>query len=219
MTTTRIAMLCVHTSPLAPLGGKKTGGMNVYVRELARELGGRGVLVDVYTRRSDPKQPDVDYSLGENVRVIHVLAGPPQLLDPAEVYAYVSQFAAGVIAFTTRQPVRYDVVYSHYWLSGWVANKLKEVWNTPFVQMFHTLGHMKNRIDSHKPMLPDVRITTETQLVQWADRIIAATPAEHAQLLWLYRADRRKISIVPPGVDPTQFRPIPHGTGQSAIGY
>lgn len=218
MSLKHIAMMCVHTSPLAPLGGKKTGGMNVYVRELARELGSRGLTVDVYTRRSDPKLPDVDYSLGANVRVIHVMAGPPQPLDPSEVYPYLSQFAAGVIAFTTRQPIQYDVIYSHYWLSGWVANKLKEVWNTPTVQMFHTLGHMKNRIDSQKPHLPDTRITVETQIVQWADRIIAATPAEHAQLLWLYRADRRKIAIIPPGVDPDQFRPIPQADAKARLG-
>ncbi|MDX1991458.1 MAG: glycosyltransferase [bacterium] len=222
MAISRIAMVSVHTSPLAPLGGKKTGGMNVYIRELAQELGRRGIGVDIYTRRTAPGQPDVDTSLGENVRVIHVFAGPAQPLDPNEVYPYLQQFAAGIIAFTTRHPARYDLVYSHYWLSGWVANKLKEVWNTPFIQMFHTLGHMKNRIDgSSKPsmrsMLPDTRITLENQIVAWADRIIAATPAEHAQLLWLYRADARKITIVPPGVDADRFRPIPREEAKARL--
>lgn len=214
-------MLSVHTSPLAPLGGKKTGGMNVYVRELARELGQRGILVDVFTRRDSPYTPDVDHALGENVRVIHINAGAPVPVDPMDVYPHLQQFAAGVIAFATKQDgLRYDLVYSHYWLSGWVAHKLNEVWGTPFAQMFHTLGHMKNRIDSSLGglKLPDTRITVETQIMNWADRLIAATPAERAQLLWLYRADQRKIAIVPPGVDSERFRPVERSQAHEMLG-
>jgi len=206
----RIAMLSVHTSPLAPLGGKKTGGMNVYVRELAQELGRRGIVIDIFTRRASPDAPEIDYSLGENVRVIHIQAGVSQTLNPEEVYCHLPQFTSEVIAFTTRHKLDYDLIYSHYWLSGCVAQNLKQVWGTPFVQMFHTLGHMKNRIIPGKvAMLPDVRITTETQIVQWADRIVAATPAEQAQLLWLYRSNRRKIVIASPGVNTRRFHPIP----------
>lgn len=213
----RIAMLSVHTSPLAPPGGKKTGGMNVYVREFAQELGRRGIAIDIFTRRVSPDAPDVDHSLGENVRVVHVMAGPPQTIAPDDVYDHLQQFTAGLIAFATRQGIAYELVYSHYWLSGWVANKLKEVWGTPFIQMFHTLGHMKNRIGSGNTALPTTRITVETQVVKWADAIVAATPAEHAQLLWLYRADRRKIVIAPPGVDAERFRPIPQAEARDKL--
>ncbi|MCL4256072.1 MAG: glycosyltransferase, partial [Anaerolineae bacterium] len=150
MAVKRIIMLSVHTSPLAPLGGKKTGGMNVYVRELAETLGEQGIEVDIYTRKSAPDQPEVDVSLGKNVRVIHVPCGPTLVLDPDAVYPYLSQFTAGVFAFIAKDSVPYDIIYSHYWLSGWVAYKLKEVWNIPIVQMFHTLGHMKNRISAVK---------------------------------------------------------------------
>lgn len=216
--TKRIAMLSVHTSPTAALGGKKTGGMNVYIREFAQELARRGIAVDIYTRRDAPDLPDIDYSLGENVRVIHLLAGPVQYLDPNNVYDYLSQFTAALIAFTTRHGIAYDLIYAHYWLSGWVANKLKEVWGTPFVQMFHTLGHMKHRIGSGQPRLPDTRITVETQIVKWADCIIAATPAEQTQLLWLYRADRRKIVIAPPGVDAVRFRPQSREVARKQLG-
>jgi D-inositol-3-phosphate glycosyltransferase len=211
MTIRRIAILSVHTSPLAPLGGKKTGGMNVYVRELARELGSRGIQVDVFTRRDSPDTPEIDHTLGENVHVVTVAAGQPIPLDPQDVFQHLQQFAAGVIAFTTKHDgLRYDVIYSNYWLSGWVAEKLKEVWGVPYAQMFHTLGHMKNRIDVRAPasFQPDTRVMYETQIVDKADRIIAATPAELAQLLWLYRADKRKISVVPPGVDDARFQPI-----------
>lgn len=220
MSVNRIAIICVHTSPLAPLGGKKTGGMNVYVRELAKQLGESGIGVDIFTRRSEPDLPEIDTSIGMNVRVVHVNCGPKVPLNPDDVYPHLSQFAAGVIAFSTKYHVSYDIVYSHYWLSGWVAHKLKEVWNTPIVHMFHTLGHMKNRISSSssQPMLPDVRVRVETQIVEWADRIIAATPAEHSQLLWLYRADRRKIEIVPPGVDAEHFHPIPQAEAKAKLG-
>lgn len=218
MTIKRLAMLSVHTSPLAALGGSKTGGMNVYVRELARELGNQGVLVDIFTRRAAPDTPEVDTSLGKNVRVITVNCGPAAPMNPDTIYPHLQQFTAGVIAFATLQNLRYDFVYSHYWLSGWVAQKLKEVWGTPFAQMFHTLGHMKNRIAGETTSLPDMRITGETKIVQSADRLIAATPAEHAQLLWLYRADRRKISIIPPGVDETRFTPIAQKEAKAALG-
>jgi D-inositol-3-phosphate glycosyltransferase len=214
----RLAMLCVHTSPLAALGGSKTGGMNVYVRELARELGARGVIVDIYTRRAAPDTPEVDHSLGDNVRVISVPCGPAAPLEPNAVYPHVQQFTAGVLAFTMLNPVTYDFIYSHYWLSGWAANKLREVWGTPFAQMFHTLGQMKNRISGEPITLPDTRILGETKLVEQADLLIAATPAEHSQLLWLYRADRRKIAIVPPGVDIAQFRPTGHYRARAALG-
>lgn len=215
----RIAMLSVHTSPLASLGGKKTGGMNVYVREIAREFAARGVGVDIFTRRTDNDQPYVDESLGAAVRVIHVKAGPVAPLNPDEIYPYLSQFAASVIAYATKNNVVYPVIYSHYWLSGWVANKLREVWGVPFVQMFHTLGEMKKRIGAGEANLPDVRIATETQIVQWADRLIAATQAEQAQLLWLYRADRRKIDIIPPGVDPDRFSPLSQADARRALGF
>lgn len=218
MAVKRIIMLSVHTSPLAPLGGKKTGGMNVYVRELAETLGTQGIEVDIYTRKSAPDQPEVDVSLGKNVRVIHVPCGPAQVIDPDAVYPYLSQFTAGVFAFIAKDPVQYDIIYSHYWLSGWVANKLKEVWNIPIVQMFHTLGHMKNRISAVKTPLPDVRIGTERQIVDWADVIIAATPAEYNQLLWLYHADRRKIAIIPPGVKREMFKPIPQRFARQQLG-
>lgn len=209
MKVDHLAILSVHTSPLARLGGEKTGGMNVYVRELARELGRRGIHVDVFTRQSSPVDLHIDTSLGTNVRVITIQAGPLEIISPDETYPYVQEFAAGVIAFSTLHNLRYDLIYSHYWLSGCVADTLKEIWGIPFAQMFHTLGHMKNRIalNPNVPTLPDVRVTQESRIVRLADRIIAATPAEQAQLLWLYRADRRKIVIIPPGVNSEQFFP------------
>lgn len=215
----RLAILSVHTSPLAPMGGKKTGGMNVYLRELAQVLGARGILVDIFTRCTSNLEPEIDYGIGENVRVIYLSAGHVKPLSPDDIFPHLSQFTAKLMAFATLHSLKYDVVYSNYWLSGWVAQKLKEAWGTPFVQMFHTLGQMKQRILSHGAIMLNQRVRTETEIVAWADRIIAATPAEHAQLMWLYRTNRRKIEIVPPGVNTNRFYPIPSDEAKQKIGF
>ncbi len=217
-TIERIAMLSVHTSPLATLGGKKTGGMNVYIRALSRELGRRGIAVDVFTRRAAAEAPCVVH-FAENARLVHVAVGPPTALDPLEVHPYVSAFAREVLRFAAQEGLRYDVIYSHYWLSGCVARRLRRCWGVPVVQMFHTLGAMKNRVALNAAYAEqDVRVTTEAAIMSWADRLIAATPAERAQMLWLYRADRRKIAVVPPGVDLERFRPLPKAEARAQIG-
>lgn len=206
MSVKRIALISVHTSPLAPMGGRKTGGMNVYIRELSRELGKQGYLVDIFTRRSSPAAPDVDTSIGDNVRVICLEAGPPAPLTADEQADFLSEFTANLMAFATLRNIHYDIAYSHYWLSGAVAAKLKEAWGIRFVHMYHTLGHMKKRIRANEFYRPDKRIMTEAHILRWADRIIAATPAEQAQLRWLYRASRRQIEVIPPGVNTERFQ-------------
>lgn len=213
----RIAMLSVHTSPLAALGGKKTGGMNVYVRDLSREIGRRGIDMDIYTRRDSPDLPK-SVALAEHVRVVHVRCGPQTPLDTAEIYPYLPEFVKNAARLAGKKAT-YDAIFSHYWLSGWVAHALREPWQAPVVQMFHTLGRMKNRVAQNiLNQEADIRITTELNVLAWSDRIIAATPAERAQLLWLYRADRRKIEIIPPGVDTQRFRPLDAGAAKRQIG-
>ena len=204
----QLAFISVHTSPLARLGVRKSGGMNVYIHELARELGSRGHLVDIFTYRPTPDNQEIDESIGAGVRVISLpLRGKPAPLTQDELFEARQQFAAGVISFATRNRIKYDLAYSHYWLSGWVAEKLKEIWQIPFIQMFHTLGQMKHRIAGSS--FPSTRTREELRITERADAIIAATPAERSQLRWLYRADRRKIHIVPPGVDTDRFQPLP----------
>lgn len=216
----RIAMLSVHTCPLALLGGKKTGGMNVYVRDFSRELGRQGIIVDVFTRSQDDCQPRVKHDLGYGGRVIHIPAGPERPIPVAEVGRYLDEFTQGVLDFAQNEGIQYDIIHSHYWLSGLVAEKLREAWgDTPVVHMFHTLGHMKNRIaldDSQKA--PEERILGETRVIQTADRIIAATPAEQAQLKWLYGANVEKVRIIPPGVDLERFHPITTEEAKKRVG-
>jgi len=210
----RIAMLSVHTCPLAMLGGKKTGGMNVYVRDFSRELGRQGVQVDVFTRSQDDCAPHVTHDLGFGGRVIHVIAGPEMPIPLLDVADYLDEFTAGVLDFAANEGVKYDIIHSHYWLSGLVAEKLRETWEAmghyaPIVQMFHTLGHMKNRIASDDSQrAPQNRIDGETHVIAIVDRLIGATPAEEAQLRWLYDANMKKVRIIPPGVDLERFTPI-----------
>ncbi len=214
----RLALISVHASPIAPMGGKKTGGMNIYIRKVAEEFARRGVQVDIFTRRTAADMPAVE-QLSENLRVVNVTAGMQWPLAPDDIYPHLPEFTAGVIAFATRHNVVYDLVYSHYWLSGWVASKLHEIWGTPFVQMFHTLGHMKNRvISTDSDTTPNQRIRVETDVARDADRVIAATPAEYAQLRWLYRVNRRKIGIISPGVDIEQFHTMSVDEARREIG-
>jgi D-inositol-3-phosphate glycosyltransferase len=220
MTIRRIAVLSVHTCPLATLGGKETGGMNVYVRDLSREFGRRGIYVDVFTRSQNPRLPRISSRLGHRARVIHLPAGPEAPYDKHEVFNHLPEFIEGVVRFAEEEErVSYDVLYSHYWLSGLVARALRERWGTPIVQMFHTLGHMKNRV-AQRPSEreTDQRIEAETQITRFADRLVAATPAEKAQLTWLYGASPSKIGVISPGVDLGRFHPIDKNLAQSTIG-
>lgn len=214
-----IAMLSYHTCPLATLGGKDTGGMNVYVRELTRHLGQRGVHVDVFTRSQDEHVPHVLHDLGYGNRVVHIPAGPETPLPKAELATYLPAFAEGIQQFAAEKGIRYDLIHSHYWMSGIAARQLQTVWQTPIVHMFHTLVQMKNRVArSPEEKEGDYRLIGERQILQFADRIIAATPAEQAQLQFLYQADLRKVIILPPGVDTARFYPIPADEAKAVIG-
>jgi D-inositol-3-phosphate glycosyltransferase len=212
-------MLSYHTCPLATLGGKDTGGMNVYVRELTRQLGRMGVHVDVFTRSQDEHVPHVLHDLGYGNRVVHVPAGPEVPLAKRELADHIPQFAEGIQQFAAEKNLQYDLIHSHYWMSGLAAESLSDTWDVPIVHMFHTLGEMKNRIArSEEEREGSYRLDGEKQVIARADRIIAATPAEQTQLQFLYKANRRKITIIPPGVDTGHFYPIPTDEAREFIG-
>jgi D-inositol-3-phosphate glycosyltransferase len=213
-------MLSVHTCPLAAPGGKKTGGMNVYVRELGVELGRRGIYVDIFTRSQDPCVPHVNESdLGPKTRVIHIPAGPESPLPTSEIYPHLPEFVDGVKHFADQKGIKYDLIHSHYWLSGCVAVQLKQAWDIPVLQMFHTLGRMKNRIaQSNSQLETDLRVNAEQQLMREVDYLVAATPAERIQLMWLYDAPHRRIRVIPPGVNVNHFQPVPQSEARQIIG-
>jgi len=204
----RIAMLSVHTCPLAMVGGKETGGMNVYVRDLSREFSRRGIEVDVFTRSQNPAVPRIT-QLAERGRVIHVKAGPEAPYNKNEIYHHLDEFVAGVRRQAAVEQAGYDLIYSHYWLSGIVAAQLRRSWHIPFVQMFHTLAELKNRVaQTPAEREPQQRLDCEAEVMRLADRLIAATLLEQTEMADHYGADIRKISIAPPGVDLNRFKSL-----------
>jgi D-inositol-3-phosphate glycosyltransferase len=215
----KIAMLSYHTCPLATLGGKDTGGMNVYVRDLTRTLGSLGVHVDVFTRSQDEHVPHVLHDLGYGNRVVHIKAGEEVPLPKDKLLSHIPEFTAGIEEFTSEKNLQYDLIHSHYWMSGLAALELKRQWDLPVMQMFHTLGLMRQRVARPGEEVDgDNRLKGEKRLLQEADCIIAATVAEKAQIQWLYQADVDKIGIIPPGVDLSHFYPIPEDEAKEVIG-
>jgi D-inositol-3-phosphate glycosyltransferase len=214
-----IAMLSYHTCPLATLGGKDTGGMNVYVHQLTRTLGKLGVHVDVFTRSQDEHVPHVLHDLGYHNRVVHIPAGPEIPLPKTELERYIPKFVQGVKSFVESKNIHYDLIHSHYWMSGIAAIELSDCWNIPFLHMFHTLVLMKNRIArSPQEMEGEYRLIGEKKVIAKANRIIAATLAEKSQLEFLYDTPSSKISVIPPGVDIRHFYPIPKDEAKEVVG-
>jgi D-inositol-3-phosphate glycosyltransferase len=214
----RVAMISYHTCPLATLGGKDTGGMNVYVRELTRHLGEQGVHVDVFTRSQDEHVPHVLHDLGYGNRVVHVTAGPEIPLPKPDLAGYLPDFVRGIEDFVRAKGEKYHLIHSHYWMSGVAGGFLKAAWKVPLIHMYHTLGLMKNRVArSETEIEGEYRIEGEKEVLVNSDRIVAATIAEKAQLEFLYRADHRKLATIPPGVDISRFYPIPPDEAKAAV--
>jgi len=215
----RIAVLSVHTSPLAALGGKETGGMNVYVRELSRFMARAGWSIDVYTRLQDPEMAPFAVREDFGYRTIHIPAGPNGPVDRRQVFDYLPEFVEGVREFVRREGLAYDLIHSHYWLSGWVAGQLAPGWGVPVVQMFHTLGRMKDLVaGENDPREAPNRAAVEQEVMRRVDRIVAATPLDRQQMVTLYEVDESKIAVIPCGVNLDLFRPIDQRLARRELG-
>ncbi len=213
----RVAMLSVHTCPLAALGGKETGGMNVYVRETARELARMGVAVDVFTRSQNAGIPRVA-ELGEGARVIHLPVGPHAPIAREAIHPYLPEFVEGVEKHRWDEGIDYDVLHGHYWLSGVAGLELRQRWGVPLVQMFHTLGRLKNAVAQGPGEIePEIRIAEEARIVRSADRIVAANVVERAHLVWYYGASAERIAVIPCGVDTELFQPMGQATAKDLL--
>ena len=204
----RVAMVSVHTSPLDQPGTGDAGGMNVYVVELARRLAALDVEVDLITRAtSSDLPPAVDLEPGVTVR--HVTAGPFEGLAKEDLPAQLCAFTSGLMRLeAARPPGWYDLVHSHYWLSGQVAWLAAERWDVPLVHSMHTMAKVKNlTLPSGDAPEPAARAIGEAQVVEAADRLVANTDEEGHQLVDLYDADPDRVAVVPPGVDLDLFSP------------
>jgi D-inositol-3-phosphate glycosyltransferase len=214
----RVAMISVHTSPLATLGGKDAGGMNVYVRDLAVQIGRLGVPVDVFTRRASAEKPHIQ-TIEDGVRIINVDAGEPVPVDKNELHALLPRFAEECALFALREGLHYDVIHAHYWLSGVVAELLRPYWETPFVMMFHTTADMKNAVLGGADRESELRRQAEHELLGQADSIIAANPDERTDLILRQDADEEKVCTIPPGVDLELFRPLDWHESRAKLGW
>jgi D-inositol-3-phosphate glycosyltransferase len=182
--------------------------MNVYVRETARELARMGVAVDVFTRSQNASIPRVA-DLGEGARVIHLPAGPHAPIERHAIHPHLPEFIEGVEAHRWAEGIDYDVIHAHYWLSGVAGLELRERWGVPMVQMFHTLGRLKNSVaQGAAEVEPELRIAEESRIVKTADRIVAANVVERAHLVWYYGARSERVAVIPCGVDTELFQPM-----------
>lgn len=199
-----IAMLSVHTSPLDMPGlTREAGGMNVYIRQLAQELGQSNLRIDIFTRRTNKATPTIT-EIGPHVRVIAIPAGPPAPIHKDELYAYVPALTQQIEDFRRRECLSYDLLHSHYWLSGAVAMRLAEHWQVPHIIMFHTLAHLKQLANPGAPE-PPLRHEIEHRLIAQADRIIATTSGEREQMIRHCGASPSAVRVIPCGVDLTCF--------------
>jgi len=211
----RLAVLCFHTSPLVQPGGRDAGGMNVYVRESALQLAKLGYAVDIFTRASG--RAPVVQELAPSVRLIQVIAGPRRAVTKQRLPEYITDFVHGVARFRIQQGLRYELIQSHYWLSGMAGLQLARRWDVPHVTMFHTLGEVKNRARLGERE-PASRVAGELAVVRDADRIVCATDHDRGLLHSLYGAPEAKLTTVPCGVDADLFKPMPQAVARRRLG-
>jgi len=215
----RVAFLSLHTSPMEQPGSGDAGGMNVYVRGLASALAASGVEVEIFTRSTSAGQPAVEHP-DPGVCVHNVISGPPRKLPKEELPELLHSMVEEIERIRQRQPHgRYDVIHSHYWVSGVAGLELSRLWGVPLVHTMHTMAKVKNLLlhPGEKPE-PRRREDGEHRIVDGAARVIANTPAEAAELVSHYKADFDHIDVAPPGVDLTVFTPAFRTRSRAQLG-
>jgi D-inositol-3-phosphate glycosyltransferase len=207
----------MHTSPTASLGQNANGGLNVYVREVCTAFSDRGIATDIFTRKQSIDDPNLE-QLAPLSRVVYLPAGKD--LDKYSLFREVPSFAERVMDFAAAENISYDLLYSHYWLSGEVACLLRPQLAAGWAHIAHTLGLVKNRtLAAGARPEPQLRIHVEGELAQQADLLIASTADEAQELTDGYGADPERVFIVPPGVDLATFQPMERADARREIGY
>jgi phosphoheptose isomerase len=216
--TKRIALISEHASPLGTLGGVDNGGQNVYVGQVARHLAAIGYEVDVFTRRDNLELPEETVWVN-GVRIIHVPAGPAQVVPKEELLPFMGEFTEFFLEFVQRQARPYDLVHANFWMSGLVACEVKKALGIPFVVTFHALGRVRRQHQAEADGFPDERFSIEDRIVGEADHIIAECPQDEEDLIRLYNADPSKVGIIPCGFDQTELWPISKPLARVALGF
>lgn len=203
----RIAFISDHASPLAALGSVDSGGQNVYVAELAKQLAARGYSIDIFTRRDNEQQAEIVDWLPE-IRVIHITAGPATYIPKEKLLPYMSVFAEEMEAFILRNQLDYKLLHAHFFMSGCVASVIRKQLNIPYIITFHALGLVRRIHQKEADQFPIERVSIETMLVHDADHIIAECPQDKADLIQHYEAREEDISIIPCGFSSEEFYPV-----------
>ena len=212
----RIALISFHGCPVARLGEKDTGGMNVYVLNLARELGQLGHFVEVFTRYHDPSDPEI-VKLDDRVNVVHIEAGPHNE-EKAYLPAHVDSFVNNVRQYASYNSINYDIVHSNYWLSGLTAVTLSDLWNVPHVATFHTLAKTKMRARAGEEESKE-RSDIERQIMDSATGVLVLTDVERQDIVNLYQINADKIQVISGGVDTDTFYQIPKDDAKDSLGF
>jgi D-inositol-3-phosphate glycosyltransferase len=210
-------MISVHSSPLGKLGTQDTGGMSVYIRELSRQLGLRGHRVDIFTRAGDGHAPGEVLRMSENVRLIPVKLGPETDAPKTALYPHLIGFFREMDLFRRQKGIAYDLIHSHYWLSGQVGLRARQTWSVPHITTFHTLGAVKNLVCGPGSD-PEIRIAAERNLVAAGDRVLVTSDREKENLIHLYAAEPDRVAVAPCGVDLGVFRPMDRTAARRRIG-
>lgn len=213
----RIAFISDHASPLACIGRVDTGGQNVYVAQLTQYLAQQGYLIDVYTRRDDAEADEI-VNWEKGIRVIHIKAGPEYNIAKEEMLQFMPEFQNNMIRFIISNHLHYELIHANFFMSGLVACGLKKELDIPFVITFHALGCIRRIHQAHKDKFPEKRIVIEEMIVREANHIIAECPQDKDDLITHYRANPRKISIVPCGFSSSEFYPIEKTVARSILG-
>ncbi|MEJ2039414.1 MAG: glycosyltransferase [Desulfosarcinaceae bacterium] len=210
----RVAMLSLHSSPLGPLGTQNTGGMSVYVREVSRFLGARGHRIDIYTYVRGSREVQELYP---NVRLIHLLGAEEQAIEKGQMAGRLNEIFETLERFRCANHLSYDLIHSHYWLSGVVGAMAQAHWRCPHLTMFHTLGIVKNSTASSESE-PDLRIAHERWLAKVADYIVVPSAREMENLLQHYRAPVHRAGLIPCGVNLERFKPMDRSLARKRLG-
>ena len=213
-----IAIVSEHASPLAALGGVDSGGQNLYVANVARELARLGHRVDIFTRLDSPSLPaEIDWF--DNVRIIHVPAGPAIALPKESLLPHMKAFGQFMQAYVREHGIVYDVIHANFFMSAMAAMPLARVSHTPLAVTFHALGKVRRMHQSENDRFSDHRFTIEEEIVRNADCIIAECPQDRQDLLELYDADPDRIRMVPCGYDPDELAPVDKQQARENLGW
>lgn len=204
---TRIAMISEHGDPLAPLGGRQAGGQNVFVYEVTKAISKMGIKVDVFTRWENRKASPI-VRFAKRAKVIRLKAGPRHFIAKEKFGPLMPEFVEHFLEYVRSNKVKYDLIYTHYYYSGWVGMQLKYILKIPLVHTFHSLGLLKRKALAGNDPSPSERIQIETQIMSKADIIISTSPQEKLDMIKEYKTKNNNIIVIPAGVNLRRFYPL-----------